>query len=83
MERLHAELSVSVSELKKNPSALLREARGAPVAVLNHNKPSAYLIPARTWEALMELIDDHELAQIVERRRADKDKAVAVTLDEL
>ena len=83
MERVYAELTVSVSELKKNPTALLRQAQGAPVAVLNHNKPSAYLIPARTWEALMELLDDHELARIVEQRRADKDQAVAVTLDEL
>lgn len=75
--------SVSVSELKTNPSALLAKADGAPIAVLNHNRPVAYLVPASTYEALMEVIEDHELARVVEQRRGDRDQAMAVSLDEL
>lgn len=83
MREIFAGYSVSISELKKNPSAILAEADGTPVAVLNHNKPTAYLIPAATYEALMEMAEDYELAKLVDERLADKDDAVEVSLDEL
>lgn len=83
MRQVLADFSVSISELKKNPSALLSQASGSPIAVLNHNKPAAYLIPADTYEALMDMIEDYELAKLVEERRSDKDKAVMVSLDDL
>ncbi|WP_127347384.1 type II toxin-antitoxin system Phd/YefM family antitoxin [Pseudidiomarina mangrovi] len=83
MQRVLASLSVSVSELKKNPSALVEQSNGAPIAVLNHNKPAAYLIPAATYEALMERLEDYELGQLVEQRRDEKSQAIAVSVDEL
>jgi len=83
MHQVLADFSVSISELKKNPSALLARVSGSPIAVLNHNKPAAYLIPAETYEAMMEMLEDYELAKLVDERRADKDKAVTVTLDDL
>ncbi len=83
MRQVLADFSVSISELKKNPSSLLSQACGSPIAVLNHNKPTAYLIPAETYEALMDMIDDYELAKLVEERRGDKDQAIAVSLDDL
>ncbi|MDO3377989.1 type II toxin-antitoxin system Phd/YefM family antitoxin [Geoalkalibacter halelectricus] len=81
MERLYARASVSISELKKNPSRIIHEAEGTPVAILNHNKPSAYLIPAETFEALMEKIEDYELARLVKERESES--SVRVKLDEL
>ncbi|MDP4537799.1 type II toxin-antitoxin system prevent-host-death family antitoxin [Alkalimonas collagenimarina] len=83
MRQVLADFSVSISELKKNPSALLAQACGSPIAVLNHNKPAAYLIPADTYEALMDMIEDYELAKLVEERRSDIDKAITVALDDL
>jgi antitoxin StbD len=83
MRRILADFSVSISELKKNPSALLSQAGGSPIAVLNHNKLAAYLVPADTYEALMDTIEDYELAKLVEERRNDKSQAVAVSLDDL
>ena len=83
MRQVLADYSVSISELKKNPSALLNQAGGSPIAVLNHNKPAAYLIPAETYEWLMDLIDDYELAQVVEARRGDKESAIEVPIDDL
>ncbi|MQT71427.1 antitoxin, partial [Pseudomonas sp. FSL R10-0071] len=35
MQSVLADRAVSVSELKKNPSAVMNAAHGAPVAVLN------------------------------------------------
>jgi antitoxin StbD len=81
MERLYARASVSISDLKKNPSRIIHEAEGTPVAILNHNKPSAYLVPAEAFEALMEKLEDYELSRIVEERKDDP--TVKVSLDEL
>lgn len=83
MQKMFAHCSASISELKKNPTALLHEADGDPVAILNHNKPTAYLISAATYEWLMDIVDDFELGQIVKERRADLLDAVAVALDDL
>lgn len=83
MRKVLADLSVSISELKKNPSSLLSQASGSPIAVLNHNKPAAYLIPADTYEAIMEMIEDYELGKLVEERRGERAEAIAVSLDDL
>jgi len=47
MEQLYANTSVSISELKKNPSAIIQGAEGFAVAILNHNRPAAYLATAK------------------------------------
>jgi antitoxin StbD len=81
MDRILASASVSISELKKNPSRIIHDAEGAPVAILNHNKPSAYLVPAATFEAVMEKLEDYELAKLVEDRA--EEASIKVSLDEL
>jgi len=65
------------------PPSVISQASGSPIAVLNHNKPVAYLIPAETYEALVDMIEDYELSKVVEERRAGKAQAVAVSLDDL
>jgi antitoxin StbD len=81
MDRIYARASVSISDLKKNPSRIINEAEGAPVAILNHNKPSAYLIPAEAFETLMERFEDYNLAQLVKER--ENEPTVKVSLDDL
>ncbi len=83
MESVLANCSVSISELKKNPSALIEQSGGEPIAILNHNRPTAYLIPAKTYEALLEKIENFQLGVIVKERQHEKISAVEVTLDEL
>ena len=83
MESVLANRSASISELKKNPSALIEQSDGEPIAILNHNKPTAYLIPAETYEALLEKIEDYQLGVIVRERQHEKISAVEVTIDEL
>jgi len=83
MKQILASLSASISELKKNPSALLQQADGNPITILNHNKPTAYLIPAETYEALIEGIEDYDLGLIVKHRQKEKSKAVEVSIDAL
>jgi antitoxin StbD len=83
MKQVLSSCSASISELKKNPTALLNEAEGAPIAILNHNVPAAYLVPAETYEWLMDKLEDSELAQIVVERANEKDKAIEVDINEL
>lgn len=83
MRQVLADCSASISELKKNPTALLKEADGAAIAILNHNKPAAYLVPAETYEWLMDALDDYELAKVIESRRGQFSEAVEVNLDDL
>lgn len=83
MESVLANCSASISELKKNPSALIKQSEGEPIAILNHNKPTAYLIPADTYEMLMEKIEDYQLSLIVKERQAERISAVEVSIDEL
>lgn len=83
MESVLANCSASISELKKNPSALIEQAQGEPIAILNHNKPTAYLIPAETYEALIEKMEDYQLGIIVKERQHEKISAVEVNIDEL
>ena len=83
MKTVLASCSASISELKKNPSALIEESEGEPIAILNHNKPTAYLIPAETYELIMERLEDHQLGLIVNERQNEKIKAVEIDIDEL
>ena len=43
MQRVEANVAVSVSDLKKNPSQVMAMAHGESVAVLNHNRVMAYM----------------------------------------
>ena len=83
MRKVLADCSASISELKKNPTALLNEAEGSAIAILNHNKPAAYLVPAEMYEWMIDALDDYELGKIVESRRADLSEAIEVSLDDL
>ena len=51
--------------------------------ILNHNKPTAYLVPAKQYEQMMEQLDDLSLAQTINEREGEKPRAKEVTLDEL
>jgi len=83
MDRIHSSQSASITELKRNPSALIRQAGGLPVVILRNNRPSAYLVPAETFETLLDALEDVELGRLVEARQAEMDQAVEVSLDDL
>ena len=83
MNTLLSTYSASVSELKRNPSQLIEQSDGEPIVILNHNKPTAYLVPAKQYEQMMEQLDDLILAQTIKVREGEKPRAKEVSLDEL
>ena len=78
-----AEACVGISELKKNPAAVISAARDQQVAILNRNKPVAYVISPEVWEHIVDTFDDLRLEKEVRARLADPDDMVEVSIDDL
>jgi len=76
-----ADSSASISELKKNPMATVSGADGFPIAILNHNQPAFYCVPAETWELIFDRLEDIELAAIANSRMGGE--SIEVSLDDL
>ena len=80
-QTIHAKTTVSMTDLRRNPSKIMEIAGDLPVAVLNHNKPEAYLLSAKAYEALLDLIDDLTLVKTIKERKGGK--PVKVKLEQL
>jgi antitoxin StbD len=66
---------------KKNPAAVLRDAKSKPVAVLNHNKAAFYMVEPALFEALLEELSDQELHRTVLSRMGERSRAIEVDID--
>ena len=80
-QTIYARNTVSMTDLRRNPSEVIEVANLAPVAVLNHNKPAAYLISAAAYEDMLEQLEDAALTKIVKARQGGK--AVKVNIEDL
>ena len=80
-QTIYARNTVSMTDLRRNPSEVIEVANLAPVAVLNHNKPAAYLISAAAYEEMMEQLEDAALTKIVKARQGGK--SVKVNIEDL
>jgi antitoxin StbD len=83
MDAIYADLSVSMSDFKRNPAQVLRAAGEKPVAVLNHNRPAFYMVTPKLFEAFIEEVADRELVALARQRLALKDTAVEVDIDQI
>ena len=85
MQQILSNYSASISELKKSPAQIIKNANNEneAVAILNHNVPSAYLVPRELYEKMIDIIDDYYLTCEVKERLANKQETIKVSLDEL
>jgi antitoxin StbD len=81
MQTLFTELTISMSDFKKNPAKVLREAGTQPVAVSSHNKAAFYMVDPLLFEALMEEMADTQIIPILKAHLAQKAKAIVVDID--
>lgn len=81
MDTIYSNITVSVTELKRNFSEIIKLADDCPIAILNHNRPEAYLLPAAHYERLMAYLEDLEDAKLIQERA--NGPFVEVNLDEL
>jgi len=77
MEQLLANRSVSITELKRSPSAIIEQAGDEAVAVLNHNRPAAYLIPAAMYKRQMAALDTAGLREAIASSRRDQHPSIS------
>lgn len=75
------DIAASISELKANPMKVVASGEGMPIAVLNRNEPAFYCVPAKAYEAMMDLIEDKELLEIAKKRL--NEETVKVDLNDL
>ena len=68
MDTIYTNMTVSVTELKRDFANIIKQADECPVAILNHNRPEAYLLPAAHYERLMAYLEDLEDAKLVQER---------------
>jgi antitoxin StbD len=80
-QTIYARNTVSMTDLRRNPSEVIEVANVAPVAVLNHNKPAAYLISAAAYEQMLSQLEDAALTKIVKARQGGK--SVKVNIEDL
>ena len=83
METIYSDITISTSEFKKNPAAVLRDAKSKPVAVLNHNKAAFYMVEPALFEALLEELADQDLHRTVLSRISERAHAIEVDVDEI
>jgi antitoxin StbD len=76
-----AEVAASVSELKRDPMGTVAAGDGFPVAILNHNEPAFYCVPAKAFEAMIDRLEDIELNAIADARK--NEPRIKVDLDEV
>lgn len=81
MDIIFSNMTVSVTELKRNFAGILKQADETPVAILNHNRPEAYLLPAAHYVRLMAYLEDLEDARTVNERAHGP--FIEVSLDDL
>ena len=83
IEDVLATATVSISDLKKNPAAVVAEAELRQVAILNRNRPVAYMIAPHVWEYLCDLVEDVKDAEVVRERLENPGKTVTIAINDL
>ena len=81
MQTLLSNQTISMSEFKRNPAAVVRDAGHRPVAVLNHNKPAFYMVDPVMYEAMLGELADRDLMELVRARCGQMDQAIEVDID--
>lgn len=78
-----ADVAVSISGLKKNPAAVIAEARKRQVAITSRNRAVAYVISPEVWDHILDVFDERKLEREFAEHLGDIDEAIPVTIEDL
>lgn len=67
-QRIYADHTASVTELKRDPMGTVQAAEGHAVAILNRNQAAFYCVPVAEYEAMLEQLEDAELNALADQR---------------
>jgi len=83
MQTILANYTTSISELKKSPSSVIKQAWNETVAILSHWSTSAYLVSVEKYEKMMDIIEDYMDWIEAEKRLAENDELIRVNFNDL
>jgi len=81
--RMMAGVSVSITDFKANPNAVIQQSEGEAVAILKSNEPCFYAVPPELFEMMSEAVEDLALLTQARKRLNDGKEAIEVNLDDL
>ena len=73
--------TTNISQLRKNPSAIVARGDGFPVAVLSRNEPHFYCVPAELYEKMLDDLENAELIKVVYARQCLLDMKSSVEVN--
>lgn len=76
-----ANTAASITDLKRDPMGTIRGGEGETVVILNRNEPAFYAVPPDVYEAMLDMLDDLQLAEVVRSRLGGP--TVEVDIDDL
>ena len=65
-------LKISISNLRKNLNNIIEQLRSSPIAVYSSKRPVAYILSAKSYESLLERLDDVDLTELAKNRLQGK-----------
>lgn len=68
-QRIYADRTASVTELKRDPMGTIAAADGHAIAILNRNQAAFYCVPVAEYEAMLDRLEDAELNALADERR--------------
>jgi antitoxin StbD len=78
-----ADVTVSISDLKKNPAAVIAEAKVRQVAITNRNRPVAYIVSPEVWDHISDVFADRKIERMAEEALENPGEWVEVSIDDL
>jgi antitoxin StbD len=78
-----ADVGVTLSELKKNPTFAIEAARSQQVAVLGPQGPVAYIVSPNVWDHILDVFDERKLVREMGDRLNDLDLTDTVPFEAL
>lgn len=76
-----ADVGVSITDLKRNPAAVVAEAKLRQVAILSRNKPVGYIVSPEVWEHVIDLFADRALVREARAALEEEGEDVVIDLD--
>ena len=74
--RILAEATATVSELRKDPMGVVASGDGFAVAILNREGTVFYCVPAVAYETLMNRLEDAELNALADSRAGQSSRQI-------
>lgn len=72
VDKILTDRSVTVTELKRDPSHVGRLAEEGPIVVMCKSKPAFYCVSPEDYNRMIEQLEDADLAALAEQRKDQK-----------